>query len=428
MSTTFTPPPNVDFVPAPLNIPPASAAPAKPAAAPAAPPVAPPSQAEQAGQKQPPPSIAQNLASAAEKHFADKPAAAKPADAAPPVAPAAKTDATPPAKADAAPVTDADPFAHIKPEDGMSEKSLTGWKALKTEATQKVRDAEKKYSEAMAQLETYKKATPAQTEDAERLKAELKQAKDALTVYDLRHDPDFTRQFSEPKKNALREAGEIITYNGKEGVDLNAILEMPLKDFNAKVSELTKDMNGMDATTVQSALRQAHKLTFDEKGALAKAGELKQQIEAKRALVARQAFEEGKNEFASRIPELAIPEGADESKVAEVNAYNQARAEALAEAEKFTFGKMSEREVAGIATRAASLNLMAHHVLPAVQRDLKTATALNAQLVAELTAIKKGKNSPGFNEGASPQKGPDYSKLPPEKMFDAMATAHFGRG
>ncbi len=399
MSTQpFTPPPNTDFVPAPFNPPPANT-PAAPAVPPSTPPNSPP---------KPPASVEQNLKGSAEAHFAEKPAT-----------PAPKADAKPAAEAPAeakpaAPAEPADPFAHIKPEDGMSEKSLTGWKALKTEATQKVRDAEKKY-------------TPAQTEDADRLKSELKQARDALAVYDLRHDPDFTRQYVEPKKKALDEAKMLLTDNAVDAPDIKALLDKPRAEFAKVVSELASKLPDFDKGSLVASMREAYRLHGEENGALTKAGELKQQIESKRALEARKAFDEGKSEFTSRIPEMQIPEGADQDKIAEVHSYNEARQAAIAEAEKFAFGKMSEREVAGIATRAASLNLVAHHVLPAMKRDLDKATALNRELAAELTAIKKGKTAPGFNEGATPSKGPDYSKLPPEKAFEAMAETHFGR-
>lgn len=432
MSTTaFTPPPNVDFVPAAFNPPPLNATPAAPAAAtpppakptPAAPPTTPPAQT---GQTQPPPTMEQKFAGDAEKHFADKSAAspaAKPAEA-----PAPKAD-DPAAPAATAPAADADPFAHIQEPEFKNKTRADEWKAFKSEASQKVRDAEKKYAEATAQLESYKKATPAQTEDAERLKSELKQARDALAVYDLKHDPEFTRQFAEPKKKALDEAKMLLSSNEvADAPDMAALLSKPHKEFSKAVSELAAKLPAYDQGSLVASMREAYRLHGEESGALTKASELKAAIESKRAMVARQGFDEAKSEFTSRIPAMTIPEGASAEKIAEVNSYNEAREAAMAEAERFAFGKMNERDAAGIATRAASLNLVAHHVLPAVKRERDAAVALNAQLLAELTAIKANKRSPGFNEGASPSKGPDYSKLPPEKMFDAMANAHFGKG
>jgi hypothetical protein len=307
-----------------------------------------------------------------------------------PAAPEAKTDKPVPA--------DKEPLDIPEPK-GMTPENLANWKTWREQAKKEINEARNEKAALAAKLKTYETATPADNEKTARLEARTKELEDKLAIFDIKSHPDFVKQYVEPRRNALKEAGEIVAYNGKEGVDLNAILELPQKDFNAKVSELTKDMNGMDATTVQSALRQAHKLTAEEKGALSQAGELKKQLESKAAFAARQGFEESKTEFTSRIPEMAIPEGADADKIAEVNAYNSARQAALVEAEKFTFGKMSEREVAGIATRAASLNLVAHHVLPAMQRDLKRSNELLAQATAELAAIKKSKAAPAFTGG-----------------------------
>lgn len=424
MSTTATPPA------APAATPP----PAAPAQAPTPPiPAAqaasvPPPKAAPVSSRQPkdapeaPTSIEADLKKLAADMLTPKPKGEKPAEK-PAAAEPPKADAKP-ADKPAAPA-EREPLDIPEPKD-MSPENLGNWKTWREQAKKEITDERKAREALAAQLEVYKKATPADSEKATRLEAQLKQAHDELAVYNLKGHPDFVKQYVEPKRNALKEAGEIVAYNGKEGVDLAAILELPQKDFNAKVSELTKDMNGMDATTVQSALRQAHKITADEKGALSKAGELKQQLESKAAMVARQAFEEGKTEFTTRIPEFAIPEGASETKIAEINAYNKARAEALAEAERFTFGKMSEREVAGVATRAASLNLMAHHVLPAVQRDLKAATALNQELAAELAAIKKGKTAPAFVGTKDAGGKPDTSNMNFQELAEHMLVRKSG--
>lgn len=424
MSTSPTPPPAADFVPP--AFPGEKAAPAAPNAQSQTPAATPQSPNSANTPKTPPDTFEKTLNDSAEKHFSPKPKADAPP--APAKTEPAKKDApaadTPPPVAAA----DADPFAHIKPEDGMSEKSLTGWKALKTEATQKVRDAEKKYAEAQAQLETFKKATPAQTEDAERLKTELKQARDSLAIYDLRHDPDFTRQYVEPKKKALDEAKMLLADNAIDGPDMASLLAKPRAEFAKTVSELAAKLPAFDQGSLVASMREAYRLHGEEAGALTKAGELKQALESKRAMEARKGFDEAKNEVIARIPELPIPEGADADKVAEITAFNKARQEAFAEMENMAFAKKTEREVGGITARAAMTNLMAHHVLPAETRRADKAMALVKELSAELAAIKSAKRSPGFNEGANAAPSrPDYSKLPPEKAFAAMAESHFGR-
>jgi hypothetical protein len=367
-----------------------------------------------------PPNLDREFNKLAEEHFRPKgeaaPAATQPvaADAklqvklkeavAELTAEPAKAKETPPVAA-----AEKEPLDIAEPK-GMTPENLANWKSWREQAKKEINDAKNEKAVLAAKLKTYETATPADTEKAARLEAQLKDVQDRLAVHDLRSHPDFVKQYVEPKKNALKEAAEIVAYNGKEGVNLSAVLDKPLKEFNAEVSAITEGMNGMDATSVQTALRQAYKLANEEKGALSKAGELKAGLEAKAAAVARQAFEEGKGEFTSRVPAMEIPAGASEERITEINAYNQARIEAIAEAEKFTFGKMSEREVAGIATRAASLNLVAHHVIPGLQRDLKRSNDLLAEATAELVAIKKSKNPGQFNEGKA-KSGPDTSGM-----------------
>ncbi len=369
-----------------------------------------------------PPKLDREFTKLAEEHFKPK-AEAAPVDA--PAAPVeAKTKEAPaePAKAkETAPAAPAEkePLDIAEPK-GMTPENLANWKAWREQAKKEINDAKNEKAILAAKLKTYETATPADTEKAARLEAQLKEVQDRLAVHDLRSHPDFVKQYVEPKNNALKEAAEIVAYNGKEGVNLAAVLDKPLKEFNAEVSEITKDMNGMDATSVQTALRQAYKLANDEKGALSKASELKQQLEAKAAAVARQAFEEGKGEFTSRVPAMEIPEGASEERITEINAYNEARIAAIAEAEKFTFGKMTEREVAGIATRAASLNLVAHHVIPGLQRDLKRSNALLAEATAELAAIKKQKSPGQFNESKATATGPDTSNMDVKQLAKHM--------
>lgn len=400
-------------------------APAKPASvAPVAPATTTP-----ATPPKPAPSLDDGLKSLAAKTFVEKPAAEPPAK---PAEPAPKAESKPEHAGAAEPVKaepvsgDVDMFAHVKQPDLKTEDGKAGWRALKTEAAAKVRDAEKRYSEAMAQLETYKKATPADTAEAARLKDELKKAQDALAVHDLKAHPDFAKQYLEPKKAALKEAGEIVTYNNKEGVNLNAILDKPLKEFNAEVSELTKDMNGMDATTVQTALRQAYKIANEEKAALGKASELKQQLESKAAAAARQAFEETRGEFASKVPEIQIPEGASEEKAQEIRAYNEARAAAMKKAEHYSFGKIGEREVARIAQQAAALEVVAGHLIPSLTRERDQAVALNKQLSAELEAIKKGKTPGKFTGPSGAPERPDITKLPIDQGLKALSKQILG--
>lgn len=289
---------------------------------------------------------------------------------------------------------------------GMSPENLTNWKTWRDQAKKEINEARNEKAALAAKLKTYETATPADNEKTARLEARAKELEDKLAVFDLKSHPDFRKQYVEPKEKALSEAKMLLADNAvADAPDMTSLLSKPRAEFAKTVSELAAKLPAFDQGSLVASMREAYRLHGEEGGALSKAGELKQQLAAKAAAQARQAFEDGKTEFTTRIPEMAVPEGADADKIAEVNAYNTARQAALVEAERFTFGNASDREVAGIATRAASLNLVAHHVLPAMQRDLKRSNDLVAELSTELAAIKKGKSAPAFTgskEAAAP--------------------------
>lgn len=327
-----------------------------------------------------------------------------------------KKEATPPA-------ADADPFGHIAPEKDMSEKSLTGWKALKTEATTKLRAAQQEAADAKAQLETFRKASPADTAEIERLKQEHKMLLDKVAVLDVQNHPDFTRQYVEPKKKALADAAEVLGYNGKDGVDVAVLLAKNPKEFAAAVSEITKDMNQMDATTVQTSLRSAYKLNGEEKSALTNSSALKQEIAQREAQRAKQAFEETFQSLELKdgfFQPIEIPEDADDNERQEIQRVNEGFASVKQKAEAYAFGKLDERGVAKIAQKAALLDVHMQTVIPRMNTEYQKVRAERDALAKELKAIRANKN-PGSFTGDGGAKAAPNGKV----SLDALATQYF---
>lgn len=321
------------------------------------------------------------------------PAASEPASAAvatPPVAvEVPPTAATPP------PAEPVDRFADIAEPEGISESGKKGWKALKTKAETEITTAQKKLADAEAQLAMLRKATPADIADVEKLKGEHQKALDRLAVLDLQNHPDFTRQYTEPKAKALIEAGEVLAYNNKGAID-PALLGKSQKDFNAAVAEMTKDMNSMDASTVQVAMRNAYRLAGDERTALAKAGELRSGIEAKDAQQRTQAFEKvyGNLGFENLITAKEAPADATAEQKAQVAEYNAALSQTRSMAEKNAFGRLSPEDAATVATKAAYLDVMVKHVVPVLEKGYSAVVAERNALAKELQAIR-GLKQPG---------------------------------
>lgn len=364
------------------------------------------------GTPTPPESLSQSLSKLSKEVF--EPKATPPAGD--PPAPAAGTPAAPAAPAGDPPTPEppagTDHFAHIKEPTGIGEIQAQGWKALKREASEKITAAEKKLTDAMAELTTLKNATPADTADLARLRGELQAAHDRLAVLDVQSHPDFVRQYAGPKKKALEDAQSLLTDNAVEGAhDVAGLLAKPRNEFSKVISELAGKMPVYDQAAFTTAMREAYRLHTEEKGALSKSGELAQQLQAKSAQQQRQAFEATWKEFDGKVKPRPMPENATAEERAEVQAFNDGLAALKATAEKNVFGKLDDKGVASMGAKAAALDFMAQQVLPHMDREFAKAAALIKELTSELAAIK-GRKAPGsFTAPAGEPAAVDTSKM-----------------
>ena len=325
-------------------------------------------------------------------------------------------------KGESAPVED--PLAHIEAPKEMSEKASEHWNRLKKEAQTKIADAEKRYKEAQSQIETYKKATPAETAEVEKLKSDYKAAMDRLAVLDIQSHPDFINQYKEPKLKALNEAKEILSYNGNDSADLAQLMAKPLKDFNKTVAEMTREMNGMDATTVQASLRQAYKLAQEEKNALGNASGLREQLESKSALESKKAFEETWGNFGGAenfLSTVEIPEDAAPEEKTELSEYNQAIQQVRQNAEKYAFGRIDSRTAAQVASKAAILDTMVNVVVPRMNKEYSQILSERNALAAELKAIRGAKNPGNFS--TTPSANTNDPKVEYQKAREGLKAA-----
>ncbi len=316
--------------------------------------------------------------------------------------------------------SEVDAFAEIAPPAGLEGKKLDEWKTLKQKANTEVSEARQKLASAMAELDTLKKATPAELADVEAIKKEHREAMDRLAVLDLQNHPDFAKQYTVPKNAALAEATTILAYQDKPvAADLNQLLVKPLKEFNAEVGALTKEMNAMDATTVQSALRAAYKLHADERTALSKASDLKAGIEQRTAAQQKQAFEEtwGKLGEPDRfLTPVAIADTLPAEERAELASYNEAMKAVRQNAESNAFGRLDPKGAAAIASKAAVLDFVVKTAVPRMEKEFRRVVEDNNTLIAELKAIKAAKGSGDFQ--STPSDAPAAPKTIKEMIND----------
>lgn len=340
-----------------------------------------------------------------EAHFSAKPAPKEPAKVAEP-----KAAEAPPPAADgkpAAPAVPTDDIDKMELGEKASDNARTNFAKLREVAKQErlaKAALEKQLADLKAQQETLAKAAPQDTAEQERLRAEHKAMADRLALVDLKNHPDYVRQYEVPKTAALAEAKEVLDYN-EIPANLESLMGKSLKEFSAEVSKLTKDMNSMDATAVQTSLRNAWKINNDAASALSKSQELAKALSEKSAHAQKQAVEKVWGTFKEAESILAkrpVPEGATPEELAEITSYNEAVQGLRSNYERNAFGRMTEEETARMALKATTFDFIQTHGVRMMDRAYKGMEARALAAEKQLNELKAAR-SPG-NMGGDPQK------------------------
>ena len=338
-----------------------------------------------------------------EAHFSAKAPAKEPAKVAAPV------EAPPPAgdkpAEPAAPAVPTDDIDKMELGEKASDNARTNFAKLREVAKQErlaKAALERQLADLKTQQETLAKAAPQDTAEQERLRAEHKAMADRLALVDLKNHPDYVRQYEVPKTAALAEAKEVLDYN-EIPANLESLMGKPLKEFSAEVSKLTKDMNSMDATAVQTSLRNAWKINNDATSALSKSQELAKALSEKSAHAQKQAVEKVWGTFKEAESILAkrpVPEGATPDELAEIASYNEAVQGLRSNYERNAFGRMTEEETAKMALKATTFDFIQTHGVKMMDRAYKGMEARALAAEKQLNELKAAR-SPG-NMGGDP--------------------------
>lgn len=272
---------------------------------------------------------------------------------------------------------------------------------LKTITKQLRKELADKVSSYEKQLQTYKTAQPAEAADLVSLKERLKQAEDRLAIVDLQNHPDFAKQYVEPKNKALSEAKMLLTDNNAGEVDMGALLAKPRAEFAKSVSELASKMQDFDKAAFTNAMREAYRLQAESAQALTKSSELATQLQQKAAQHQKQAFEEVWSKLGPAgdfLITLDTPEGISAEERQEITAYNQEVQGVRANAEKYAFGSLDERQAASLASKAATMDFLLTKGIPRMEKEFASLVETNRRLSEELKAIK-GAKEPGSVSG-----------------------------
>ena len=353
-----------------------------------------------------------------EAHFSAKPAPKEPAKVAAPV------EAPPPAgdkpAEPAAPAVPTDDIDKMELGEKASDNARTNFAKLREVAKQErlaKAALERQLADLKTQQETLAKAAPQDAVEQERIRAEHKAMADRLALVDLKNHPDYVRQYEVPKTAALAEAKEVLDYN-EIPANLESLMGKSLKEFSAEVSKLTKDMNSMDATAVQTSLRNAWKINNDATSALSKSQELAKALSEKSAHAQKQAVEKVWGTFKEAESILAkrpVPEGATPEELAEITSYNEAVQGLRSNYERNAFGRMTEEETARMALKATTFDFIQTHGVRMMDRAYKGMEARALAAEKQLNELKAAR-SPG-NMGGDPQKATASAPKTFEEVF-----------
>lgn len=355
-----------------------------------------------------------------EAHFSAKPAPKEPAKVAEPKAAEAPPPAGDKPAEPAAPAVPTDDIDKMELGEKASDNARTNFAKLREVAKQErlaKAALEKQLADLKAQQETLAKAAPQDTAEQERLRAEHKAMADRLALVDLKNHPDYVRQYEVPKTAALAEAKEVLDYN-EIPANLESLMGKSLKEFSAEVSKLTKDMNSMDATAVQTSLRNAWKINNDAASALSKSQELAKALSEKSAHAQKQAVEKVWGTFKEAESILAkrpVPEGATPEELAEITSYNEAVQGLRSNYERNAFGRMTEEETAKMALKATTFDFIQTHGVKMMDRAYKGMEARALAAEKQLNELKAAR-SPG-NMGGDPQKATASAPKTFEEVF-----------
>lgn len=353
-----------------------------------------------------------------EAHFSAKPAPKEPAK----IAESKPAEAPPPA-ADgkpAAPAVPTDDIDKMELGEKASDNARTNFAKLREVAKQErlaKAALERQLADLKTQQETLAKAAPQDVVEQERLRTEHKAMADRLALVDLKNHPDYVRQYEVPKTAALAEAKEVLDYN-EIPANLESLMGKSMKEFSAEVSKLTKNLNSMDATAVQTSLRNAWKINNDATSALSKSQELAKALSEKSAHAQKQAVEKVWGTFKEAESILAkrpVPEGATPEELAEITSYNEAVQGLRSNYERNAFGRMTEEETAKMALKATTFDFIQTHGVKMMDRAYKGMEARALAAEKQLSELKAAR-SPG-NMGGDPQKASATAPKTFEEVF-----------
>ena len=274
-----------------------------------------------------------------------------------------------------------------EPEAGS--KHRPDWdkaKALAAQHRKEALAAAQKAAELEARL---KSTTPAEADAATKARladfeAQTKTLSDRLKIFDVQGHPDFQREFVQPRQLALAAAAETLKVEGVEA-DLTRLFSLKGKAFNEEASKISGKLTDFSQADFIAQLRKVQQLDAAAAATIANADQFREQKSKEFQSRIRGVYDEVTKVHAATFVPAVIPETATPEQRAVDEAWNKALVDRGVAAERYAFSNASEAQVAEVAHKAASYDLLVSQGIP---RIAKLANVKIANLQAELKAAK----------------------------------------
>jgi hypothetical protein len=331
-------------------------------------------------------------------------------------------------------------FEKVEMDGRVSAKSTEAFKLVKAQAKShiaKLRGESEAATKRVAALEEQLKTAPVGTmtnAEVEKMKADLKVMSERVLLTDLQSHPDFQRQFTQPKAQAVQAAAEILASQKVEGVDVSKLLALPRAEFSKQVSEVAAELPSFDATEFSAQMRQAYALLQTEQQALVKSHETFAAIQKNQTEQGVAAFNRALASVGGEVTKLLVkvtpPAGASAELTEQINSYNAGIDGLQSKARKLALEPSSPDEVAVSAIKAAAYDFHIKQALPKILGEYQNLQRAYAELKAEHEAMKgKNPNNMGF---IPPMASADAMKkelenVPSDERLDFLAKKFFPR-
>lgn len=331
----------------------------------------------------------------------------------------------------AATATDDDPTKGlVEPEAGSKHRA--DWDKLKTaeaKARKEAADAKKLAADLEAKL---KGTTPPEADAATKarladLEKQNKEFSDRLKIFDVQGHPDFQREYVQPKQESFNAVTELLKTEGVEA-DLASLVALKGKAFNTEASKILAKLTPIAQPQFIAALTKIQSLDAQAAAVIANSDQFREQKGKEFQSRTRAVFDETAKAYVGRFAVAEIPADASPEAKAEGEAWNKAVQERAVTAERYAFGRATESQVADVAQKAASYDLLVTTGIPRITKmAVSKINALAAKLAkaeADLAAVSRSGPRLGLTSEPGDKGDP---KIENQSHRDAARSIDFGR-